>query len=227
MITVHQPISCTSVPTLGSLTGSYSPAAWVKDINDALATNGGGGTQFAQYLSQDSQHQFTSFYNNVLAPRLETNDNVVNGLKDRGIAPSRYICSVEDLESGVPVGMQAGVMHDPRLRAMYERGEVYGFDLDPSEFAETDVYAERHDAGAVTIDDDLLSVVENKDDVLYYRGTEEPVQWATVYDSTHPDMEWDTLDDIMATREYFHSILDTSRFDPTNYPSKRRKVKKS
>lgn len=199
--TSGSPFSVGSI-TAGALLGTTGSAELVDSINASL-----GGSMFSDTMNAFRDIR-NSFVETVIRP-IQMGYNAVSQLANVLMNPDviRPLITEADFKAVPPCMYEAIVMFPP-VRSLLTQGRISGFGFDPEFLPEEDVWGRLIENG--TCHDVLSSADENGDVWL---------EWH--YKSTDPDVTVDELEAVEATRNSIRRILDTTRFDPTDYPEER------
>jgi hypothetical protein len=222
---VRPTIYSDSIVSLGPLVGGSNSKEWLDGLNSYLALSG-GGTVFAQNLSGDLRAHYDLFYERVILPNDRSVDIVTAGLKDLNIKPLDAIVTHADLAQGVPLRMQELILADPAFGDPYREGVYHGWGFPKDKIPAQDFVKDVASLTRDSYDSDTLSCIETRDGLPYFIGTDE-VAVVKVVNEWHYDDEV-TVDEnlaVLATKEFLDRIARTTRYDPTNYPAKRGRIK--
>ena len=123
---VDEVIRCETLASIGDILGTRNNDKFLKAINDYCEL-GGGGTRFAQHSSQRVLDHFNLFFDRVVEPERRAGFEVAEALGTMRIEGIRYITSVQDLESGIPVSMHEPILLFEPVRRLFEAGKIKGF----------------------------------------------------------------------------------------------------
>lgn len=196
--------------SISQLLGSSGSQKALSIINQWCEATG-GGTRFAEFSNKDVLERFNSFYERVLEPEFKANFQVANALGNFRIDAMRPITSVIDLENGIPATMHEAILTFPPMRKLFENGEIQGFGMKPEQLPCEDVWGRLIDNGQVDVNPEI-----KEGDVLHF-------EWE--YHAGDPIHSVDDIRAVRQTREWIEEFLEKTKYDITDYPNKRGKLK--
>lgn len=187
----------------GALLGTAGTAALIDSINNNLGSSNFFGT--ARDTFSDIRN---SFVENFVRPAQQTIarlTNMVNVLMNPDVI--RPITS-EDQLAAIPPCMQEAIVMYPPVRHLLEEGRIYGFGYDPAWLPEEDTWGRLINNGVCA---DVGAAFEEHGKVVVVSE-----HW-----SSDPQCTDEELDAVERTRDFIHSILENTMYDPTDFPEHR------
>ena len=187
----------------GALLGTAGTAALIDSINDSL-----GGSKYFGTSRDPFSDIHNAFVENFVKP-IQYNTTKLTNLMNIVLNPDviRAITS-EDQLAAIPPCMQESIVMYPPVRQLLTEGRIYGFGYDPAWLPEEDVWGRLINNGVC-------------DGVLEAFARDGKVTVVSEWHSTDPKCSQDEIDLVEKTREFIHSILTTTKYDPTDYPELR------
>lgn len=194
-----------ALPSLGSLLGTGGTQELVQHLNRSNPSSvffGSSDDRFAHYRTQFMDTVLQPIYqaSNVLQ---KTYNEVVN---NDYIHP---ITSEEDLAKGIPSCMHEIVLTHEPIRHLHRQGRIDAWGYQASEWKDKpDRWGRLIENGEV----DIMNDEPNEDGEYVFCYTYRPGD---------PDHSVEDLYSAEATREFLEELIDTTEYDPTDYPSVR------
>ena len=210
MLEVEQIISTDTFANLSSFLGSDGNSTITNMINKYCEEKG-GGTVFAMNSSQNVIDHLNIFYERVLEPEKKANLQVQQSLSMMRLDAIRYITSVAELESGIPVSMHEAILTFPPVRELLNNGMISGWGIKPWDLHPEDRWGRLCNNGRV-------EELEN-----YNVG--DAVRFISEYYGDDPIVSYDELRAVRYTREWIGEFLEKTNYDITSYPNKKGKLK--
>lgn len=186
-------------PSLSSIIGSVGTDSLLKTINTEL-----NNSNFFGSIDDIISKGRTMFIENHIRP-IQTIGNTLKNVVDMMEYDDTYrdITCEEDLKS-IPSCMHDSILRYKPVKKLFDQSRIFGFGWDY--VPEEDCYGRLINNGTV---EDVREAMNGKGEYeLTYH-----------FESTDPDLSFEELESIRVTREYIQKVLDTTNFDPTDYPN--------
>jgi len=193
-----------AVPSAGALLGTGVTSDIINTINQNLNT----GYEFFGSVADIFSNSRQMFVNNIIKPiRDVTVQLAATAAKLIRQDKIRAIVEWDDF-AYVPPSMHMSILTFDPIRELHKQGRVDGFGYDPDVVPVEDAYGRLINNGVV---EDVLQAIN--------KAGEYEFTWE--FDSDDPVLSYEELDHIADTREAILELLNTTSYDPTNYPQHR------
>lgn len=189
----------------GALLGTTGSQAIIDSINNSL-----GSTKFFGTVKDSYREIGNYFINNIVKPinyATMAIANSVNTLLHPDVI--KPITQESDLLSIPPCMYEPIVMFQP-VRTLLEEGRIFGFGYEPDNLPKEDVWGRLIQNGTCEDIKEALATSEDGCVELDY-------EWY----STDPEHTVDDIDAVEQTRNFILKMMQTTNYDPTDYPEVR------
>lgn len=191
----------TGAISIGAAIGTSGSDALISEINREM-----GGSSATSTMASMMDAGTAKFIDNYITPIRKAVKLVKRNIKNFCIADKFIVVEKNEQLANIPVCMQEGILAYEPVKLLFDKGRVYGFGFESA--PEEDVFGRLIQNGrAEDINDDVKA------------GT--PIVFTSTFKSTDPDVDFDEIDAMEATRKFLDKFLDETDFDPTDYPNTR------
>ncbi len=190
------------MPNIGAAIGSSLSGSYLDQLNDNL-----GGSMYFDNVDDLLFKGRQMFYDNIVKP-VKDSISTIKNMISTSIAVGGYIpIDKEELLDKIPVTMHMSILQYAPVRKLFDEGRIFGFGYD--EIPLGDPYHR------------LCVTNGRNEDILDEMDKDGYLSTYFEYHGDDPELEWEEMDSVVATREYLDTLLNDTDIDPTDYPSTR------
>jgi len=204
---VSRSVQLNALPSIGTILGTVGNADVLNSINNRMSNSCFFNS--SDDVFQKDRNQFIQTFIAPIKANIIKLKNITKKVKDKHPDEIVALTSDDDFIE-IPPAMFLPILTYAPVKRLFEQGRIFGFGYEYENIKDQeDVYGRLINNGLVSgIRSDNLP----KDGYIIHE---------CVYKSHDPDLTFDELDMIEDTREYIDKLLETTQFDPTDFPNKR------